>query len=374
MFMRARSYISMVLLSILFAGCATLPSFKGMSFFNSGKKDISTTAPIAAAASTEKAVDRMEEINKRHEEEKKVLNAQYEKFRQDLTSAYKEREKVDNDNFDKISQINYGIFLSTEPVTNLDTRVLIANMKAKENMSRLMPLNETQKMQVKQEIEEDRIKTEAQIRAKYESKIKEGEAAAAAYEKADQLVKQKEEEKTKLRNEQAEILAKLKADQEAERQKLKQEAVDAVAAAKEQQKAEMIGWLVKILGIIGVIVLLVGLLLKSPIFMISGAVFLGLAYIAATVAMWIILSVMGACILGMVLLNPKSGKPTFVSNAPAPVPAPVPPAPQQYQAYPTPQYPSYPPFPAQQPMQYPPNWQPQVPTNQTPLPPQSNQS
>ena len=311
--MRAFPIISMVLLSFLLSGCQSFPdSFKGLSLFNNNKSIAEKAAPVATATSVSKAVDKIAEISKKEEETKQALDAEYAKFRSELAIAYKNREQVDDANFDLISEINYGIFKSTEEITHLDTRILIANLKAKENMARLMPIDDSKRKQIQDDIESDRKKTEAEIAKKYESKIKLGEAAALAYEKADQEVKQKEAEKTKLKADQEETLTKLRAEQENQKSELRKQSVDAVTAAKEQQRVEMLGWLIKSLGGIGIIALLVGIFLRSPTFILSGIALLGLAYIAATIPFWVVSTIMGIVILIMVLIDPKTGHPHLV--------------------------------------------------------------
>jgi hypothetical protein len=250
----------------------------------------------------------MAEISKRNEEARKAMEVEYAKFREQLTAAYANREKLDNENFDRISEINYGIFKATEDVTKLDARVLIANLKSKENMARLMPIGEAKKKEIIAELEDDRKKLEAEIVKKYEVRIKEGEAAAAAYEEADKQVKLKEAEKGKLRDQQATILEKLRADQEAEREKLRKEAADAVAIAKEKQRLEMVGWIVKALLGVGIVILVIGFLMKSPTFIVSGIAMLGLAYVAATIPFWVVATIMGIFVIVMVMMDPKTGK------------------------------------------------------------------
>jgi uncharacterized membrane protein len=263
---------------------------------------------VAAATATSAAVDRMAEINRRNEETRAAMELEYAKFRDQLTVAYNKREKLDNDNFDRISEINYGIFKATEELTSVDTRVLIANLKSKENMARLMPVTEAMKKTIIAEIEADRKKLEVDIVKKYEARVKEGEAAAAAFEAADKLVKEKEAEKAKLRDQQAELLAKLKASQDAERAKLQKEAADAVAVAKEKQRLEMVGWIVKALLGVGIVILVIGFLMKSPTFIVSGIAMLGLAYVAATIPFWVVASIMGVFVIVMVMMDPKTGK------------------------------------------------------------------
>jgi hypothetical protein len=287
-------------------GCTMLGGLKMPSL--GGGKTGDSAGSVAAAQNTAEAVDRMAEISKRNEEARKAMEIEYAKFREQLTAAYANRERLDNENFDRISEINYGIFKATEDVTKLDARVLIANLKSKENMARLMPIGEAKKKEIIAELEGDRKKLEAEIVKKYEVRIKEGEAAAAAYEEADKQVKLKEAEKGKLRDQQATILEKLRADQEAEREKLRKEAADAVAIAKEKQRLEMVGWIVKALLGVGIVILVIGFLMKSPTFIVSGIAMLGLAYVAATIPFWVVASIMGVFVIVMVMMDPKTGK------------------------------------------------------------------
>ena len=263
---------------------------------------------VAGAAATAAAVDRMTEINKRNEETRASMELEYAKFRKELSDAYNARSKIDDENFDQISEINFGIFKATEEITSLDLRVLIANLKSRENMARLMPVSESKKKEIIADIELDRKKIEIEIVKRYEDRIKAGEATAAAYAKADALVKQKELEKNKLRDQQAELLAKMKAAQDAEREQLRKEAADAVAVAKEKQRLEMVGWIVKALLGVGIVILVIGFLMKSPTFIVSGIAMLGLAYVAATIPFWVVASIMGVFVIVMVMMDPKTGK------------------------------------------------------------------
>ena len=288
-----------------------------------------TSGTVAGATATAGAVDRMTEIARRESEARRALEAQYEKFRQELAAAYADREKVDNENFDRISEINYGIISATEEVVGLDKRVLIANLKAKENAEMLMPVPESKKKAIDTEILEDIKKELAELTKKYEQKTKEAQAAAKRYEEADILVKKKEAEKSKLRNDQASALKKIQDEQAAERDRLLKEAKDAVEIAKEKQRLEMVGWIVKALLGVGILLLLIGFLMKSPTFIVSGIAMLGLSYVAATIPFWVVAAVMGLGVLAMVLLDPK-GKPHFAkkkAEAPQPAPPPTPPPP-----------------------------------------------
>jgi len=299
-------FVVSLLFVMSLTGCTMLGGLKMPSL--GGGKTGDSAGSVAAAQNTAEAVDRMAEISKRNEEARKAMEVEYAKFREQLTAAYANRERLDNENFDRISEINYGIFKATEDVTKLDARVLIANLKSKENMARLMPIGEAKKKEIIAELEGDRKKLEAEIVKKYEVRIKEGEAAAAAYEEADKQVKLKEAEKGKLRDQQATILEKLRADQETEREKLRKEAADAVAIAKEKQRLEMVGWIVKALLGVGIVILVIGFLMKSPTFIVSGIAMLGLAYVAATIPFWVVATIMGIFVIVMVMMDPKTGK------------------------------------------------------------------
>lgn len=301
-----------VLTVILLTGCQMLKMPKIGSFGSDNVQE--TNASIANAQSNVNTVDRMAEINKRQEEERKALEEKYAKFREDLQKAYNEREKVDNENFDRISEINYGIYVATSDIIDLDPRVHIANLKSQENMTRLMPIGEDKKKEIKAEIEVDKAKKKNELEKKYEDAIKKGTEASLAYEKADAMVKKKEEEKAQLRKEQSQILAKVRAEQEAERAKIKKEAEEAIDAAKEKQRLEMVGWIVKSLGGIGILLLIIGLLTKGITLIISGLMCLGLAYVAATIPFWIIAVFIGLLIVGMIVIDPKSGKVTLFNK------------------------------------------------------------
>jgi hypothetical protein len=298
--------LTLLLCSFLLFGCTSIGGFKLPSFSNNTKND--STGTVAGAKATSAAVDRMSEIDRRNEETRKTLELEYDRFRKELSAAYEARTQVDDENFDRISEINFGIFKATEEITDLDYRVLIANLKSQENMARLMPISESKKKEIIAEIETDRKKAEDGIINGYKDRIKAGEAAAAAYAKADALVKQKELEKIKLRDQQAELVAQMLKAQEVERERLRKEAADAVTVAKEKQRLEMVGWIVKALLTVGIIILVIGFLLKSTTFIISGVAMLGLAFVAATIPFWVVAVIMGTFVIVMVIVDPKTGK------------------------------------------------------------------
>ena len=131
------------------------------------------------------------------------------------------------------------------------------------------------------------------------------EKAKAAIE---QRLKEISEEK---KSEEKKALARIMAEQDAERARLKKEADDAAAIAKEKQRQEMVGWIVKALLAVGIIILIPGFLLKSPSFILSGIGMLGLAFVAATIPFWVVSTIMGIFMLVLIVVVPKTGKVDF---------------------------------------------------------------
>lgn len=313
--------LTVIALSMLLTGCQMLSGL-GSKIGSLGdrlnRKSGDSSGTVAGAQATAGAIDRMSVIAQREAEARRALEAQYDKFRQELAAAYANRERVDNENFDRISEINYGIIVATEEVVGLDKRVLVANLMAKENAEMLMPIPEDKKKAILTEIDSDIKKELAEITKKYDLKTKEAQAAAKRYEEADALVKKKEAEKAKLRMDQATALKKIQEEQAVERERMLKEAKDAVEIAKEKQRQEMVSMIVKALLGVSIILLLVGFLMKSPTFIISGVAILGLAYVAATIPFWIVAAVMGLFIVVMIVVNPKTGKIDLLAKKKAP--------------------------------------------------------
>jgi len=304
-----------VIVSLLLSGCMSLPTGKlpGWSSLG-GKKSGDTALTIADARSGAQSIDRMAEITRREEEVRKNLEEKYAKFREELQAAYDERTRVDYDNFDRISEINYGIYFATKDLVTTDRRILVANLKSQVNMNRLMPLSTDIKKAIEAETEIETTKTPDELLKKYDKVLADGIEAALAYEKADAEVQRLEKQKIVLRNEEKIVMAKVLAEQEAERNRLKKEADDAVAVARELQKQEMIGWIVKALLGVGILVLIPGFLMKSPTMIISGIGMLGLSYVAATIPFWIVSTIMGIFILIMIVVDPKNGTICFFNK------------------------------------------------------------
>lgn len=300
-----------ITLSVLFlTGCniiPKLPSFDGPDTTKSNK--IISDGNIA-----KDAVKQLSESDRKIREAQLKMEQDYANFRKELTEAYQQREEVDFANFYEISKINYGIYYATTPYVSNDINFQIANLRSKENMARLDPVTEEDKKIIEQQVETERNKTQNDLDKTYKVKVDEGYKAAKAYDEATLLIEQKEAEKAKIRQENKEAIERLQAERAAEVERIQKETQDKINQAKEQQRLEMIGWIVKSLGAIGILLFVVGLLMKSPSFILSGILSLGLAYIAAMVPFWIIAVATGLIILAMIVVNPKTGKIAFLEK------------------------------------------------------------
>lgn len=292
---------------VFLTGCSMIPGLKMPESW----KSLGSTPDkaIAGGKATNEALGQIADSDKKLQEAKLKMEQEYEKFRKELADAYKKREEVDFANFAEISKVNYGIYYVTDTdKKNTDMDFLIAHLRAKENMARLDQLPEDIRLNIRTEVDLDRKKTADDIFKKYEEKVKEGLLAAAAYEKATKIIEEKEAEKRKLRDENKMTLQRLEAEREAEIKRIQAETEAKIASAKEEQRMEMLRWIVKALGIVGILQLVGGLLLKSPTFIIAGIFTLGMAYIAVMVPFWVVAVSMGVIIIAMVVVNPKTGK------------------------------------------------------------------
>ncbi len=307
-------------------GCSLVPGLKMPESWKS-LGGSSSAGAVASANRDKTGVSQLSEADKKVEEARKKMEQEYEEFRKSLSDAYKKREEIDNANFKKISETNYGILYVTEAKKDIDMDIAIAHFRAKENMYRLDPLPITMQDQIKQEVDADRKKTSADLLKKYDKLFEESKAAAEAYNKATELIKQKEEEKAKIRAENKSALDKLTADKNAEIERLKKEAEDKLAIAKEAQKQEYIGYMVKALVGVGILFLIAAGLLKSINMGIVSISSFALAYTIATAPVWVIGTVVGITVLSMVGVTIYSkmkqkapvAAPVTIEAAPAPV-------------------------------------------------------
>lgn len=315
--------IAILLFPLFFVGCSLVPGLKMPEAWKSLGSGSSNAGAVASANRDKSGVNQLSETEKKVEEARKKLEQEYEEFRKSLTEAYKKREEIDNANFKKISETNYGIVYATEAKKDTDIDIAIAHFRAKENMYRLDPLPITLQDQIKREVDVDRKKTSADLLKKYDKLFEESKAAAEAYNKATELIKQKEEEKAKLRAESKNMLDKLTAEKNAEIERLKKEADDRLALAKEAQKQEYLGYMIKALVGVGILFLIAAGLMKSINMGIVSISSFALAYTIATAPTWVIGTVVGVTVLSMVAVSVYTKTREKKQLEPVPLPEPV---------------------------------------------------
>lgn len=295
--------VLIVLLSIMLSGCSLIPGLKMPESWKGLGGGSSSAGAVTAADKDKKGVAQLSDVDKKVEEARKKMEQDYEAFRKELSDAYKKREEIDNANFKKISEINFGILYVTEAKKDTDINMAIAYFRAKENMHRLDPIPLTMQEQIKQEVEADRKKSPEELLKKYEKLFEQAKAAADAYQKASELIKQKEDEKAKIRAENKSALDKLNLEKAAEIERIKKEAEDKLALAKEAQKQEYIGYMIKALVGVGILFLIIAGLMKSINMGIIAISSFALAYTIATAPTWVIGTVVGVSVLSMVAVT-----------------------------------------------------------------------
>ena len=314
-------YVFYLLLCFTILGCSIVPSVP--NFSSSGKipdSNISKNAVIVVKAEeSKKQVDQMAEANKKVEQARQEMEVRYATFRNDLQKAYDNLKKQDDENFDKIGQLNYGVYMVTQEKKKLDMNTLVAHLRAKEIMNRTDKLPDAQKAAIIAEINKEKILTIDQLYTKYNGAVELAVVEKQALDNAQNVIDQQEKEKAALREAQKVTINKLQAERNAELTQIKKEAADQLALAKAAQKAELIGLMVKALIGVGILFLVLAILLKNITMGIGSVLSLALAYVAATVEMWIVGASLGGIILLAVLIEVLKAKKKAVPVVSTPV-------------------------------------------------------
>ena len=307
--------LAIFLLPILLTGCSLIPGLKMPEAWKS-LAGSGSTGSVVAAQKNEQNVKDLADADKRFDEARKKMELEYAKFKEDAKKAYDDLKKKDQDNFDKIAQLNYGVYYVTQEKKKTDINTTIAHLRSKEIMMRTDKVPEDLKEKIKDEVDEEKKKTVDELYVKYKASIDLAVSQKAALDAAEQLIIQKEKEKEALREANKQTIAKLEADRKAEFDRIAKETADKVALAKEAQRQEMLGYIVKVLVGVGVLFLILAGLLKSITMGIVSISALGLAYVAATVPMWVIASVVGVMVLVVVWSTHAKHVKTAVKSLP----------------------------------------------------------
>ena len=295
-----KKYFVVALASLLFVGCVGFPKF-GFKL-NPDKVDTATSAAaVVKAENTVKQVDQVAEANKKVDDARNQLELQYAKFRADLQKAYDDAKKKDDENFAKIGALDYGIYIVTQEKKKQDINTLVAHLRAKEILARTDKLSVEDKAKIAKEVDDEKTKTIDQLYEKYNASVELAISQKADLDKAEALIEQKEKEKQQIREEQRLTINKLEAEQKAQLEKIKKDTADQVEIAKANQKAEMLGYIIKALVGVGILFLILAVLLKSVTLGIGCLASLGLAYVAATIPMWVVGAVIGGLVLLMLI-------------------------------------------------------------------------
>lgn len=300
----------------LMSGCASLPSFKMPSIF--GKKeqvDVAALTAKIAAEEAAKVANKLADADKKVEEARKRMELEYAKQKEDLQKIYDERAQKVRENLTKVGELNYGIFYVSEEKRKSDINTTISYLRSKEIMNRMDTLTENSIDRVRKEVDDEKKKSFDELFAKYKASTDLAIHQKQALDAAQALIEQREKEMAALREANKMTIEKLEREKRDEYEKQKRETANKVEAAKELQKVEMLGYIIKALVATGIIFLVLSVILKSFVFGGVSILSLGLAYVAITVPFWVIASVMGLIIVGVVFIDPKTGKFSFLQKS-----------------------------------------------------------
>ena len=296
------------IISIFLLTSCTL-GLKTPDAFNNPNTDIGKRAvAVVKAEDTSKQVDQMAEANKKVEAARQQMEIKYAAAKAEIQKSYDDLKKKDDENFAKIGELNYGVYMVTQEKKKQDMNTLVAHLRAKEIMNRTDKLPDAQKAAIIAEINKEKILTIDQLYTKYNGAVELAVVEKQALDNAQNVIDQQEKEKAALREAQKVTINKLQAERNAELTQIKKEAADQLALAKAAQKAELIGLMVKALIGVGILFLVLAILLKNITMGIGSILSLVLAYVAATVEMWIVGTALGGIILIVVLIEVLKAK------------------------------------------------------------------
>ena len=313
--------LATILMVTLLSGCSIVPKMPSFPSFNGKKATVLETsvAPevnVAAAVASQAAKDAFEkaaQVEQRAAEDKKRMEEEYAKTKVEMKKAYDDLRAKDLENFAKISELNYGVYHVTQEKKKVDINTTIAHLRSKEIMMRTDILTDAKKTEIQKEVAEEKVIKESLQKSidalyiKYKATIELAVNQKSLLDDAEALIVTKEKEKVAIKEANRLAIEKMESDKKAEIEKLKQDAADQVRLLKEAQKEQLVQRLIYVLGGLGILFVILGVLMRSISFILSAIMFLGLAYIAASVPMWIV-GVSAVVSLLVSALIPKLGK------------------------------------------------------------------
>ena len=310
-----------LLFLLILSGCNIVPKVPSFSGFGSKKAPVVETqvvpeVNVAAAVASQAAKDAFEKaalVEQKAADDKKKMEEEYAKTKVEMKKAYDDLRAKDLENFAKISELNYGVYHVTQEKKKVDINTTIAHLRSKEIMMRTDILTDAKKSEIQKEVAEEKIikdslqKSIDGLYIKYKATIDLAVNQKSQLDDAEALIVTKEKEKAAIKETNRLQIEKMESDKKAEIEKLKQDAADQVRLLKEAQKEQLVQRLIYVLGGLGILFIVLGVLMRSISFILSAVMFLGLAYIAASVPMWVV-GVTAVVSLLVSALVPKLGK------------------------------------------------------------------
>lgn len=303
--------LATILMVTLLSGCSIVPKMPSFgkkadaTMLSPAKEPEVNVAAVVAAQAAKEAIEKTAAVEQKAAEDKKKMEEEYAKTKVEMKKAYDDLRAKDLENFAKISELNYGVYHVTQEKKKVDINTTIAHLRSKEIMMRTDILNDAKKAEIQKEVAEEKVIKETLQKSidglyiKYKATIELAVNQKSLLDDAEALIVTKEKEKNALKESNRLAIEKIEAEKKMEVDRVRAEAVDQVRLLKEAQQQELMVWLVRLLGGIGILFVILGVLLKSFNMIFSGITFLGLAYMATTIPMWIIGAIAGGSILLM---------------------------------------------------------------------------
>lgn len=311
-----KKLVTLLLLTSLITGCSLVPKVPSFPSFSkkpeiSASKDVeANVAAVVAAQATKDAMEKTAAVEQKAAEDKKKMEEEYAKTKAEMQKAYQDLRTKDLENFYKIGELNYGIYHVTQEKKKVDINTTIAHLRSKEIMMRTDKLTDAEKAEIQKEIVDEKQKTVDQLYIKYKQTIDLAVNQKSQLDDAEALIVTKEKEKSALKEANRLQIEKIEAEKKFEIDRVRADAADQVRLLKEAQQQELMVWLVRLLGGIGILFIIIGVLFKSFNIIFSGITFLGLAYLATSVPMWIVGAIAAGSIvlMGIIQIIVKSKK------------------------------------------------------------------
>lgn len=304
-----KKLVTLLLLTSLITGCSlvpkipTIPSFGKKSEMTASKDVEANVAAVVAAQATRDAMEKTVAVEQKAIEDKKKMEEEYAKTKAEMQKAYQDLRTKDLENFYKIGELNYGIYHVTQEKKKIDINTTIAHLRSKEIMMRTDKLTDAEKAEIQKEVADEKQKTIDQLYIKYKQTIDLAVNQKSQLDDAEALIVTKEKEKAAIKEANRLQIEKIEADKKIEIDRVRADAADQVRLLKEAQQQELMVWLVRLLGGIGILFIIIGVLFKSFNIIFSGVTFLGLAYLATSTPIWIVGAIAGGSIILMGIIQ-----------------------------------------------------------------------